>query len=71
MGPHLSQSEEPTFKNKIHFVKFDLDDLPDVAEKLDVRAMPTFVFFENGKKVDQLVGADPSALVRALKKLLP
>lgn len=62
-------SEDPAFKGKVHFVKFDVDELPAVTQALGVRAMPTFYFFKGGKKVDEMVGANPPALLEALKKI--
>ncbi|KAG6001748.1 hypothetical protein E4U54_000992 [Claviceps lovelessii] len=64
-----THSEDIAFKDKIHFVKFDVDQLPAVTQALQVRAMPTFFFFKNGKKVDELVGANPNALLEGLKSL--
>ncbi|KAG5916249.1 hypothetical protein E4U42_007738 [Claviceps africana] len=64
-----THSEDAAFKDKVHFVKFDVDKLNAVTQALGVRAMPTFFFFKNGKKVDELVGANPNALLEALKKI--
>ncbi|KAG5999593.1 hypothetical protein E4U43_001979 [Claviceps pusilla] len=70
IGPILEKhSEDIAFKDKIHFVKFDVDQLPAVTQTLQVRAMPTFFFFKNGKKVDELVGANPNALLERLRRL--
>ncbi|OAQ68816.1 thioredoxin domain-containing protein [Pochonia chlamydosporia 170] len=62
-------SEEAAFKDKVHFIKFDVDELPAVTQALGVRAMPTFFFFKDGKKVDEMVGANPPALLEALRKI--
>ncbi|GAB0132441.1 kinetochore-associated Ndc80 complex subunit nuf2 [Epichloe bromicola] len=62
-------SEDAAFKDKVHFIKFDVDELPAVAQALGVRAMPTFFFFRGGKKVDEMVGANPRALLEALRKV--
>ncbi|EQL03696.1 Thioredoxin [Ophiocordyceps sinensis CO18] len=62
-------SEEPQFKEQVHFVKFDVDELPQVTQLLGVRAMPTFVLFRDGVKEGELVGADPKALATAVAKL--
>jgi thioredoxin 1 len=49
------------------FYKLDVDDVPDVAQELAVRAMPTFILFKNGEKVSEIVGANPKALKAAIE----
>jgi len=44
-----------------------VDEVPDVAQELSVRAMPTFLLFKNGEKVGEVVGANPAALETAIK----
>ncbi|KAI9827188.1 MAG: Cytoplasmic thioredoxin isoenzyme 2 [Thelocarpon impressellum] len=50
------------------FYKVDVDELPDVAQALEVRAMPTFIIFKDGKKAGSVVGASPDALEKAVKE---
>ncbi|KAI7867545.1 thioredoxin [Spinellus fusiger] len=48
------------FSNKytdIVFAKVDVDDVPDVASEVGVRAMPTFAYFLDGVKAHEVVGA--------------
>lgn len=52
------------------FYKLDVDDVPDVAQELGIRAMPTFLLFKDGEKVGEVVGANPTALEGAIKKHL-
>ncbi|KAF1927999.1 thioredoxin-domain-containing protein [Didymella exigua CBS 183.55] len=49
------------------FYKLDVDEVPDVAQELGIRAMPTFLLFKNGDKVAEVVGANPKALEAAIK----
>lgn len=49
------------------FFKLDVDEVPDVAQELSVRAMPTFMLFKDGEKVGEVVGANPTALENAIK----
>ena len=44
------------------FYKLDVDEVPDVAQELGVRAMPTFIVFKDGEKVGEVVGANQKAL---------
>ncbi|TVY73551.1 Thioredoxin [Lachnellula suecica] len=52
----------------IHFVKIDVDEVPDVAQELGIRAMPTFLIFKDAEKVEEVVGANPKALRAAIEK---
>jgi thioredoxin 1 len=49
------------------FFKLDVDEVPDVAQELGIRAMPTFLLFKGGDKVAEVVGANPKALEAAIK----
>ena len=42
----------------VNFVKVNVDEAKEIASKYSVRAMPTFLFFKNGTKVNEVVGAD-------------
>lgn len=44
------------------FLKVDVDEAADVAQEYAVAAMPTFIFFKNGQKVETIVGANPQKL---------
>jgi thioredoxin len=46
----------------IIFAKCDVDKAKDVAQACNITAMPTFQFFKQGKKVDEVKGADPQQL---------
>lgn len=50
------------------FYKLDVDEVPEVAQELSVRAMPTFMLFKDGEKVGEVVGANPVALESAIKQ---
>ncbi|KAL8900455.1 MAG: hypothetical protein Q9192_001052 [Flavoplaca navasiana] len=49
------------------FYKLDIDEVPEVAEELGVRAMPTFVIFKEGKQVGEVVGAHVDVLAAKVK----
>jgi thioredoxin 1 len=60
----------PRFSNTYpdaRFYKIDVDEVPDVAQELGIRAMPTFLLFKGGDKVAEVVGANPKALEAAIK----
>ena len=49
------------------FYKLDVDELPEVAQELGVRAMPTIYAFRDGEEVGKVVGANPGALENLVK----
>lgn len=50
------------------FYKLDVDEVPDVAQELGIRAMPTFILFKDSEKVAEVVGANSKALQAAIEK---
>ncbi|KAJ3103792.1 hypothetical protein HK100_004144 [Physocladia obscura] len=52
------------------FLKVDVDEVPEAAEAAGIRAMPTFQFYQQGKKVDELVGANAAKLTELISKVL-
>lgn len=60
--------------NILAFAKVDVDEVPDVAQKYGITAMPTFLFFKETKQVsvndEPLIrGANLRALNAAVEKL--
>ncbi|KAL2810789.1 thioredoxin [Aspergillus granulosus] len=53
----------------VEFYQIDVDELSDVAAEIGVRAMPTFIFFKDGQKVNEVVGANPPALAAGIQAL--
>ncbi|KAI8901639.1 hypothetical protein BC833DRAFT_576684 [Globomyces pollinis-pini] len=50
------------------FIKVDVDEVPEVAQTNEIRAMPTFLIFKDGSMVEEIVGADPVKIETAIKK---
>jgi len=50
----------------IMFVKVNIDSLRNLANKFKVRSIPTVIFFKDGQKVKQFVGAKSKAEISAL-----
>ncbi|OBA25188.1 thioredoxin domain-containing protein [Hanseniaspora valbyensis NRRL Y-1626] len=55
---------------KVDFFKLDVDAVADVAKEQEVSAMPTFILFKDGKRVEQVIGADLRGLKTKLDALL-
>ncbi|TPX70435.1 hypothetical protein SpCBS45565_g01819 [Spizellomyces sp. 'palustris'] len=53
---------------KAVFIKIDVDEVPEVAEKAGVSAMPTFHIYKNGQKEAEIVGANPAKLEGEISK---
>ena len=60
VAPHF-EAMANQYPNVI-FVKVDVDAQEKIAQMCGIRAMPTFQFFKDGKKVDELMGADVHTL---------
>ncbi|CAM9659105.1 unnamed protein product [Ectocarpus fasciculatus] len=57
--------EQMSFKYPdVTFVKVNDKDCPDLVMSSGIRAFPTFQFFVNGRKVDEMKGADEAQLER-------
>ena len=53
----------------ILFVKVDIDQLPEAAERNAIRSVPTFIFKKGDRVVEQFSGADEAALVQNMVQL--
>jgi thioredoxin 1 len=47
------------YAGKVVFAKLNTDENPSIAARYSISAIPTLIFFKNGKPVDQVVGALP------------
>lgn len=52
------------YEGRVKFVKIDTDKNSDVANSLNVLALPTILLLESGKIKDTIVGANPAELYR-------
>lgn len=53
----------------IAFLKVDVDESPELIDRFDISAMPTFVFLKDGKLVKRVEGADVAGLEDGFKLL--
>ncbi|MGN0194720.1 MAG: thioredoxin [Pseudoramibacter sp.] len=70
MGPMVEKLAN-AYDGKIKIGKLNVDEQPALADQYGVSSIPNFVFFKNGKVVDQAIGAMPEAMLNdKLKNLL-
>ncbi len=52
------------YAGKVTFCKFNVDHGPEIAVSYGISAIPTLIYFKNGKPVDQITGAVPKQLIK-------
>jgi thioredoxin len=53
------------YPGRIKFVKINVDESPGLAQNFQVQAIPTLVFFKDGKVADRLTGLPPESDLKA------
>ena len=64
IGP-IVEELAPNYQGKAVITKMNVDDNPNVAQKLGVTSIPTLMMFKDGKIVDRVVGALPKGQLQA------
>lgn len=60
------------FDGELLVAKVDTDVEQELAQNFGIRSLPTMMLFRHGKPVEQIIGAQPAAVIRAaVEKLLP
>lgn len=52
----MMEAQAGLFIGKIKFLKVNVDESPDLAKTYEIQAIPTVLFFRDGKVVDRVVG---------------
>eukprot|EP01123_Difflugia_compressa_P002067 TRINITY_DN1278_c1_g1_i1.p1 TRINITY_DN1278_c1_g1~~TRINITY_DN1278_c1_g1_i1.p1 ORF type:complete len:113 (+),score=18.33 TRINITY_DN1278_c1_g1_i1:30-341(+) len=53
----------------IKFLKIDIDENAPLATRFDISSVPTFYFFKNGERVDEMKGANSELLQQKVSTL--
>jgi thioredoxin 1 len=53
------------YDGKFKFCKINVDENPQMAAKYQIMSIPMQMFFVNGQKVDELLGAVPERMIRS------
>jgi len=70
ISPVFHRLSKENTNNEVEFYQVDIDEQPDIAQECSVRSIPLFVVFKNGKRADQLLGANQSGLQTLVQKVL-
>ncbi|KAG9007827.1 hypothetical protein FRB94_001726 [Tulasnella sp. JGI-2019a] len=70
ISPVFEKMSELPELSHIDFYKVDVDEQAAISQECGIRAMPTFVAFKNGQKVNDLMGANPAGLQTLIKNLV-
>jgi len=54
------------FQGKVRFAKVNVDECKDIPAKFGIRGIPTLILFNDGKKVNELVGNQPKDKIRSM-----
>ncbi len=65
LAPVLEELSQE-FQGKVRFAKVNVDECRDVPAKFGIRGIPTLILFQDGKKVNELVGNQPKDKIRAM-----
>ena len=60
IAPMLQEMSEQM--SNVVFLKVDVDQNEEAAAEYNISAMPTFIFFKGGKKVNEMMGANAEKL---------
>ena len=64
MGPIIDELAEE-FTGRVTVGKVNVDDAPHLAAQYDIRSIPTFLVFQDGRVVDRAVGVVPKQVLVA------
>lgn len=64
LSPMLDELAAP-FTNRVKFVKVNIDEAPELAQRFKIQGIPTLIFFRDGQPADRLIGVPPAETLKA------
>ena len=68
VGPLFEKLHADNVFPNVTFWKIDVDENEETPESCEISAMPTFQFFKDGKKADEVVGASIEKVKEMIQK---
>src|SRR5471030_2223996 len=65
LGPTIDEVASQ-YKDKVKFVKINIDENPETPSQFGVRSIPTLILFKAGQQVDQSLGNIPKSQIVSL-----
>ncbi|MFB6345764.1 MAG: thioredoxin [bacterium] len=63
LAPRIEELAEE-YDGEVKFVKVDVDENQELAGQFGIRSIPTLLLFDEGEKVDQIVGSVPKERIK-------
>jgi thioredoxin 1 len=63
LAPRIEELAEE-YDGSVKFVKVDVDENQELAGQFGIRSIPTLLLFDEGEKVEQIVGSVPKERIR-------
>ncbi|HEY8435606.1 MAG TPA: thioredoxin [Haloplasmataceae bacterium] len=63
LGPVIEELAQE-FEGKIKIAKLNVDENPITASRFGVMSIPTMIYFEDGKPIEQIVGFYPKPVLK-------
>ena len=66
----LTEKLSKRYAGKVKFCKLNVDENPEMSWKYQMMSIPLLLFFKDGQKVDNVLGAVPESVIKPKLKAL-